>query len=55
MATMQLNGEILRRMLKGGASGIRRETDRINNVKRWSKQIEYSDENVDVLTFNKGL
>ena len=29
---MQLNGEILRRMLKGGASGIRRETDRINNL-----------------------
>ena len=35
--------------------GFVSETDRINNVKRWSKQIEYSDENVDVLTFNKGL
>lgn len=26
-------------------------TDRIENVKRWSKQIEYSDLNVDLLTF----
>ena len=24
--------------------------DRINNIKRWSKQIEYSDENIDMLT-----
>ncbi len=27
--------------------------DRIENVKRWSKQIEYSDLNVDLLTFKK--
>lgn len=27
------------------------ETDRINNVKRWSKQIEYSEENIDLLIF----
>ena len=26
-------------------------TDRINNVKRWSKQIEYSEENIDLLIF----
>ena len=25
--------------------------DRIDNVKRWSKQIEYSEENIDLLTF----
>ncbi|MBQ5884627.1 MAG: hypothetical protein IIW72_08870, partial [Clostridia bacterium] len=25
-------------------------TDRINNIKRWSKQIEYSDENINILT-----
>ncbi|MBE6814578.1 MAG: hypothetical protein E7522_03910 [Ruminococcaceae bacterium] len=27
------------------------EADRINNVKRWSKQIEYSEENIDLLIF----
>lgn len=27
------------------------EVDRINNVKRWSKQIEYSEENIDLLVF----
>lgn len=31
--------------------GFVSETDRINNVKRWSKQIEYSEENIDLLIF----
>lgn len=31
--------------------GLVLETDRINNVKRWSKQIEYSEENIDLLIF----
>ncbi len=32
---------------KGSVSQI----DRINNIKRWSKQIEYSDENINLLLF----
>lgn len=31
-------------------NGSVRKIDRINNIKRWSKQIEYSDENMDLLT-----
>ncbi len=27
------------------------QKDRVDNVKRWSKQIEYSEENIDLLTF----
>lgn len=32
-------------------NGVITLKDRIDNIKRWSKQIEYSDENVDLLTF----
>ena len=29
--------------------------DRINNIKNWSKQIEYSDENTDLLIYGEGI
>ncbi len=31
--------------------GLVSKTDRINNIKRWSKQIEYSEENINLLIF----
>ncbi len=30
-------------------------TDRIDNIKRWSKQVEYSEENTEILIFGEGI